>query len=67
MRFKDWHLAMYGVYPGTGIKVNGFEARREGWNAALEEAAKKVEYLVGGAFPEAASECAKDIRSLKEE
>ena len=68
MSFKDWHLAMYGVYPGTGIKVNGFEARKEGWNAALEQAAIKVLLRgdrIGGAVDPDLT--AKEIRSLKEE
>ena len=63
MTFKDWHLTMYGVYPGSGIKVDGFEARKAGWNAALEESAKIAESRAStpGSVLEA------PIRSLKEE
>ena len=75
MTFMEWHLAMYGVYPGTGIKVNGFEARKEAWNACAEEAAKINERLAeyadqgAGEYPwgQRSMQAARMIRSLKEE
>lgn len=67
MSFKAWHLAMYGVYPGTGIKVNGFEARKEGWNAAIEEAAKHINRLGQTHTLYSADFMEREIRDLKEE